>query len=219
MTQATGGLIIGMLLFLVAAGLTLIFGVLKVVNFTHGSFYMLGAYFALTIFQFTGSYTLTILGAGVATALVGLMFERLFISRVYGQNVLMQLLVCYGFVLIFDDVVKIVWGVEFKSMGMPPAFQVPPLFIAGGVVPPFYLFLIGVAFVIGLALWLLIDRTRLGKTIRAAAHQSEHGRRARHQYRLSLRLGVRARRTARGICRGARRAGALADAGYGILRF
>ena len=98
------------------------------------------------------------------------MFERLFISRVYGQNVLMQLLVCYGFVLIFDDVVKIVWGVEFKSMGMPPAFQMPPLFIAGGVVPPFYLFLIGAAFVIGLALWLIIDKTRLGKTIRAAAH-------------------------------------------------
>ena len=168
-TQSTGGLIIGMLLFLVAAGLTLIFGVLKVINFTHGSFYMLGAYFALTIFQLTGSYTLTILGAGAATAVVGLIFERLFISRVYGQNVLMQLLVCYGFVLIFDDAVKIVWGVEFKSMGMPPAFQMPPLFIAGGVVPPFYLFLIGAAFVIGLALWLVIDKTRLGKIIRAAA--------------------------------------------------
>ena len=168
-TQSTGGLIIGMLLFLVAAGLTLIFGVLKVINFTHGSFYMLGAYFALTIFQLTGSYTLTILGAGAATALVGLVFERLFISRVYGQNVLMQLLVCYGFVLIFDDLVKIIWGPEFKSMGMPSTFQVPPLFIAGGVVPPFYLFVVGMAFVIGLALWLLIDRTRLGKTIRAAA--------------------------------------------------
>ena len=168
-TQSTGGLIIGMLLFLVAAGLTLIFGVLKVINFTHGSFYMLGAYFALTIFQLTGSYTLTILGAGAATAVVGLIFEHLFISRVYGQNVLMQLLVCYGFVLIFDDAVKIVWGVEFKSMGMPPAFQMPPLFIAGGVVPPFYLFLIGAAFVIGLALWLVIDKTRLGKIIRAAA--------------------------------------------------
>ena len=168
-TQSTGGLIIGMLLFLVAAGLTLIFGVLKVINFTHGSFYMLGAYFALTIFQLTGSYTLTILGAGAATAVVGLIFERLFISRVYGQNVLMQLLVCYGFVLIFDDAVKIVWGVEFKSMGMPPAFQMPPLFIAGGVVPPFYLFLIGAAFVIGLALWLVMDKTRLGKIIRAAA--------------------------------------------------
>jgi branched-chain amino acid transport system permease protein len=168
-TQTTGALIIGMLLFLVAAGLTLIFGVLKVVNFTHGSFYMLGAYFALSIFQYTGSYTLTILGAGVATAIVGVIFERLFISRVYGQNVLMQLLVCYGFVLIFDDLVKIIWGVEFKSMGMPPAFAVPPLLIGGGVVPPFYLFVVGVALVIGLVLWLVIERTRLGKTVRAAA--------------------------------------------------
>jgi branched-chain amino acid transport system permease protein len=168
-TQSTGGLIIGMLLFLVAAGLTLIFGVLKVVNFAHGSFYMLGAYFALTIYQLTGSYTLTIFGAGAATALVGLIFERLLISRVYGQNVLMQLLVCYGFVLIFDDAVKILWGADFKSMGMPPAFQVPPLFIAGGVVPPFYLFVVGSAFLIGLVLWLGIDKTRLGKTIRAAA--------------------------------------------------
>jgi len=171
-TQATGGLIIGMLLFLVAAGLTLIFGVLRVINFAHGSFYMLGAYFALTIFQFTGSYTLTILGAGAATALVALVFERLFISRVYGQNVLLQLLLCYGFVLIFDDSVKIIWGPEFKSMGMPAAFRVPPLFIAGGVVPPFYLFLIGITISIGLTLWLVIDKTRLGKTIRAAANNA-----------------------------------------------
>ena len=66
-------------------------------------------------------------------------------SRVYGSDVLMQLLVCYAFVLIFDDVVRIVWGPEFQSMGMPTAFQVPPLFIAGGVVPPYYLLLIGVA--------------------------------------------------------------------------
>ena len=171
-TQATGGLIIGMLLFLVAAGLTLIFGVLRVINFAHGSFYMLGAYFALTIFQLTGSYTLTIFGAGVATALVGLVFERLFMSRVYGQNVLLQLLVCYGFVLIFDDSVKIIWGPEFKSMGMPAAFRVPPLFIAGGVVPPFYLFLVGITILIGLTLWLVIDKTRLGKTIRAAANNA-----------------------------------------------
>src|SRR5436190_974815 len=78
-------------------------------------------------------------------------------------------LVCYGFILIFDDLVKITWGPEFKSMGMPQTFQVPPLFIAGGLVPPFYLFVVGMAFIIGLALWLLIDRTRLGKTIRAAA--------------------------------------------------
>ena len=169
-TQATGGLIIGMLLFLVAAGLTLIFGVLKVINFTHGSFYMLGAYFALTIFKLTDSYAITVLGAALATGLVGLVFERLFISRVYGHNVLMQLLVCYGFILIFDDVVKIVWGPEFKSMGMPAIFQVPPLFIAGGVVPPFYLFLVIVTMAIGAALWFVIEKTRFGKTVRAAAH-------------------------------------------------
>jgi branched-chain amino acid transport system permease protein len=168
-TQVTGGLIIGMLLFLVAVGLTLIFGVLKVINFTHGSFYMLGAYFGLTIFRLTDSYLLTIIGAGLATALVALIFERFFISRVYRSNVLMQLLVCYGFILIFDDLVKLFWGAEFKSMGMPSAFRVPPYFIAGGVVPPFYLFLVAVTSAIALALWLVIEKTRLGKTIRAAA--------------------------------------------------
>lgn len=169
-TQVTSGLIIGMLLFLVAAGLTLIFGVLKVINFTHGAFYMLGAYFALTIFKLTGSYVITLFGAAFGTALVGLVFERLFISRVYGRNMLMQLLVCYGFILIFDDVVKIVWGAEFRSMGMPTIFQVPPIFIAGGVVPPFYLFLVGVTIVIGVVLWLVIERTRFGKVVRALAH-------------------------------------------------
>jgi len=171
-TQVTSGLIIGMLLFLVAAGLTLIFGVLKVINFTHGAFYMLGAYFALTIFKLTGSYVITLFGAAFGTALVGLVFERLFISRVYGRNMLMQLLVCYGFILIFDDVVKIVWGAEFRSMGMPTIFQVPPIFIAGGVVPPFYLFLVGVTIVIGVVLWLVIERTRFGKVVRALAHNA-----------------------------------------------
>lgn len=169
-TQVTSGLIIGMLLFLVAAGLTLIFGVLKVINFTHGAFYMLGAYFALTIFKLTGSYVITLFGAAFGTALVGLVFERLFMSRVYGRNMLMQLLVCYGFILIFDDLVKIVWGAEFRSMGMPTIFQVPPIFIAGGVVPPFYLFLVGVTIVIGVVLWLVIERTRFGKVVRALAH-------------------------------------------------
>lgn len=169
-TQVTSGLIIGMLLFLVAAGLTLIFGVLKVINFTHGAFYMLGAYFALTIFKLTDSYVITLFGAALGTALVGLIFERLFMSRVYGRNMLMQLLVCYGFILIFDDVVKIIWGAEFRSMGMPAIFQVPPIFVAGGVVPPFYLFLVGITIVIGVALWLVIERTRFGKVVRAAAH-------------------------------------------------
>ncbi len=82
----------------------------------------------------------------------------------------MQLLICYAIVLICDDLVKIVWGADFKAMGMPPAFQVPPLFIAGGVVPPFYLMLITVALAIGGGLGLTLALTRIGKIIRAAAH-------------------------------------------------
>jgi len=153
----------------VASGVTLIFGVLHVINFAHGSFYMLGAYFAYTAYQITGSYFLAAafgaLGAGVA----GVLFERLIISRVYGQNVLMQLLVCYAFILITDDLVKVFWGAEYLAMGIPPEFRLPPFRIAGGFVPPFYLFLVAVAVVIGIGSLLLVGRTRFGKIVRAAA--------------------------------------------------
>src|ERR1700754_4692158 len=168
-TQTTSGLIVGMLLFLVAAGLTLIFGVLKVVNFAHGTFYMLGGYVAYTTLGATDSFALAVLSGVLAMALFGVLFERALISRVYGSNVLMQLLVCYAVVLIFDDLVKIVWGPEFHAMGMPAAFQVPPLFIAGGVVPPFYAVLIGIAAMCAIVLALGLSMTRLGKTVRAAA--------------------------------------------------
>jgi branched-chain amino acid transport system permease protein len=168
-TQTTSGLIIGMLLFLVAAGLTLIFGVLKVVNFTHGSFYMLGAYLAFTVNGLTDSYFLSVLAAAAGVGLFALIFERFFMSKVYGSNVLMQLLVCYAFILILDDAVKIIWGPEFKSMGMATAFQKPPLFIAGGIVPVFYLFLIIVTLVISAILYLVITRTKFGTVVRAAA--------------------------------------------------
>ena len=168
-TQTTSGLIAGLLLFLVAAGLTLIFGVLKVVNFAHGTFYMLGGYVAYTVMQATGHYALAVVAAGLATAAFGVLFERALIARVYGQDVLMQLLVCYAVVLICDDLVKLVWGPDFLAMGMPPEFQVPPLFIAGGIVPPFYLLLIVVALLIAAGLALALERTRFGKTVTAAA--------------------------------------------------
>jgi branched-chain amino acid transport system permease protein len=168
-TQGTGGLISGMLLFLVAAGLSLIFGTLKVVNFMHGSLYMLGAYFAYTVYNLSGSYALAVVGAALGVGLFALVFERLFMSRVYGSDVLLQLLVCYGFILILDDVVKIVWGAEFLSMGMPAAFQRPPIIVAGGVLPVFYLFLIVVTLLVAAGLGYLIARTRVGKIVRAAA--------------------------------------------------
>ncbi len=168
-TQATGGLISGMLLFLVAAGLSLIFGTLKVTNFMHGSLYMLGAYFAYTLYGLSGNYAVAVVGAALGVAVFALIFERLFMSRVYGSDVLLQLLVCYGFILILDDVVKIVWGAEFLAMGMPETFQRPPLIVAGGVLPVFYLFLIVVTMMVAATLGLLITRTRFGKIVRAAA--------------------------------------------------
>ena len=160
----------GALLFLVAAGLTLIFGVLRVINFAHGSFYMLGAYIALSAYRFTDSYLLAALVAGVGVGLFSLIFERFFMRRVYNADVLLQLLVCYAFILILDDAVKIIWGHEFQSMGMPAAFQTPPLFIGGGIVPVFYVFMMGAAAVIGAILWYVLTRTRIGKIVRAAAH-------------------------------------------------
>ncbi len=168
-TQATGGLISGMLLFLVAAGLSLIFGTLKVTNFMHGSLYMLGAYFAYTLYNLSGNYAIAVVGSALGVGVFALLFERLFMSRVYGSDVLLQLLVCYGFILILDDVVKIVWGAEFLAMGMPELFQRPPVIIAGGVLPVFYLFLIGVSLLVAIALGWLIARTRFGKIVRAAA--------------------------------------------------
>ena len=168
-TQTSTGLIVGALLFLVAAGLTLIFGVLRVINFSHGAFYMLGAYIALSTYRATDSYILATLAAGLGVGLFGLLFERFFMRRVYQADVLMQLLVCYAFILILDDVVKIIWGAEFQSMGMPAAFQAPPFFIGGGIVPVFYVYLIAAAGLIALVLWYVLAKTRLGKIIRAAA--------------------------------------------------
>ena len=168
-TQLTSGMIIGMLLFLIASGVTLIFGVLNVINFAHGSLYMIGAYAAWTFYQLTGSYFVSALGAAVAVGVLGVLFERFLMSKVYGSNVLMQLLVCYAVVLISDDLIKIIWGPVSLSMGMPVEFRLPPLRFFGGVVPPFYIFMIVTAMAIGLLLWLVIARTRFGNIVRAAA--------------------------------------------------
>lgn len=169
-TQTSTALIIGALLFLVAAGLTLIFGVLGVVNFAHGAFYMLGAYIAITAYEVTGSFVAAVGAAGLGVAVFAVLFERLFMRRVYDSDVLMQLLVCYAFILILDDAVKLIWGAEFRSMGMPAVFQAPPMRFAGGVIPLYYVVLIAAAALIALALSLVLVKTRTGKIVRAAAH-------------------------------------------------
>lgn len=168
-TQSATGVIIGMLLFLVASGVTLIFGVLHVVNFAHGAFYMIGAYVAYSTYGVSGNYYLAVLAGMVVAAIIGVLFERLAISRVYKENLLMQLLVCYAFVLICDDAVKIIWGSEYLAMGIPDEFRVRPWRIAGGVVPPFYLFLAGSALAVAVLSLILIRYSRFGKVVRAAA--------------------------------------------------
>jgi len=147
----------------------MVYGILRLINFAHGDIYMLGAYFTLTVYGATDSFVLAVLAAAVGVALFGLLFERLIISRVYGSQVLMQLLVCYGVILILDDLVKIIWGPEFKSLGMPPAFQKPPILMGGGVVPVYYLFLIILTLIIAVLLGLAITKTRMGKIVRAVA--------------------------------------------------
>lgn len=168
-TQISTALIIGMLLFMVASGLSLIFGVLGVINFAHGAFYMAGAYFAFGVYQATSSFLLAFLAGAVGVGLVGVLFERFVMSRVYGRSILMQLLVCYATILIFDDLVKMLAGPEYKMMGMPEVFALAPIEFAGGFVPPYYVFMIVASLAIGAALWLAIEKTRLGKIVRALA--------------------------------------------------
>ena len=169
-SQAAGGLKIGMLLFLVASGLTLVFGVLGVINFAHGALYMLGAYFSWQVMSVTGHFGLSVILGALGVGIFGLLFERALISRVYNADLLVQILLCYSVVLILDDLVMIIWGDEFlSSVGVPEVFQVPPLFIFDAIIPPFHLAIIGMSFIVGIILWFIMTKTRFGRLVRAAA--------------------------------------------------
>ena len=170
LTQAAGGLKIGMLLFLVASGLTLVFGVLGVINFAHGALYMLGAYFSWQVMSITGHFGLSVILGALGVGIFGILFERILISRVYNAELLVQILLCYSVVLILDDLVMIIWGDEFLSgLGVPELFQVPPLFIFDAIIPPFHLAIITMSFIVGLILWFIMTKTRFGRLVRAAA--------------------------------------------------
>ena len=168
-TQVSTALIIGALLFLVASGLSLIFGVLGIINFAHGGFYMVGAYLAFTAYKLTGSFIVALLAGSLGAAVFGILFERLVIARVYGRDLLVQLLVCYALTLILDDGVKLIFGGEYLMMGMPEGFALPPLQVLGGYIPGYYVFMVGAALVAGLLLWFGINRTLIGKKVRALA--------------------------------------------------
>jgi branched-chain amino acid transport system permease protein len=166
--QLTSALITGLILFLVASGLSLIFGVMGVLNFAHGSLYMLGAYLSFSLLRFANFGVVTV-AAALGVAAIGLVLERVFIRRIYGAPLLYQLLLTYAFILVFDDLAKVVWGYDFVSIGVPDMFRRPPIFIGRAPVPAFYAFIIAAGVAVAIALWGLLTRTRFGKIIRAAA--------------------------------------------------
>jgi len=162
-----------MVLFLVASGLSLIFGVLGVLNFAHGSLYMLGAYFTYTLLTLQGNFGVSVILASMGVGVFGVVLERVFIKRIYASPLLYQLLLCYAFILILDDLAKLVWGYDFKSIGLPAAFRRPPVKIFGSFVPSYYIFIIVLGVIVALILWFFLSRSRFGKIIRATAHSSE----------------------------------------------
>ena len=167
------GLSSGMFIWLVASGLTLIFGVLGVLNFAHGSFYMLGAYFCFTVLRIPGSnFWLGLVLGPLFVCAVGFVVERFFLRRVYHLALPYQLLLTFAFVLIFDDLVKIVWGAGSLS---PPGLEIfgGSIPIAGRKFPVYNLFIIAVGPLVALGLWLLLERTWWGRIIRAASSDRE----------------------------------------------
>jgi len=169
--QTFNGLSYGALLFLLASGLSLIFGVMRIVNLAHGSYFMLGGYVGLTVALRSKSFALALLGGAVAIALIGMGMERFFLRRLRGQT-LGQVLMTVGFSLIFQDLALLIWGGDPYSIPVPPYLS-RTFLISGITFSAYRLFLIVVACVIGAALWVLLDRTRIGAVIRAAVDDAE----------------------------------------------
>ena len=165
-----------MFLFIVASGLTLIFGVLRILNFSHGSMYMLGAYMAWQITRWLGgapgSFWIAALGAAAAVGLLGALIERLLLRHLYRRPELYQLLFTYALVLVLGDVAKIIWGTQQLSVNRPPLLE-GSFQLFGATVVHYNLFVILIGPTIALLFWLLLNRTGIGRMIRAAAYDRE----------------------------------------------
>jgi len=172
--QAFNGISYGALLFLLASGLSLIFGVMRIVNLAHGSFFLLGGYVALTVIWTTGSWLLAIPAAALAVAAVGLLMERVFL-RPLGFDPLRQVLLTVGFAYLFQQAALDIWGGDNLDI-TPPAVLKGTAVVGGFYFPTYRIFMIGVAMAIGLMLWLMMEKTRMGAMIRATVDDSEMAR-------------------------------------------
>ena len=164
--QVLNGLVYGVLLFLMAAGLSLIFGLMNVVSLAHGSFFMLGAFVGLSIANWTGSFWLAMLLAPWPIMLLGVAMELLFLRPLYRRGHMDQVLLTFGFTFVFLDLVQTLWGRVVLRLPAPEALQ-GTVQIGLGVFSAYRLFLIGFGFAIALVLWLVLERSRIGAMVRA----------------------------------------------------
>jgi branched-chain amino acid transport system permease protein len=170
--QALNGISLGALLFLMASGFTLIFGLARVVNMAHGALYLLGGYFGLTVLRATGSFWLALLAGGAGIIVVSYFIER-YLLRGIGENHLAQVLLTVGVVYVIADIALFIWGGDSLSLP-PPAFARGPIDLPGGIVYPRYRFLLIVfSTFIGILLWLLYKKTQIGAIVRAGVDDRE----------------------------------------------
>ena len=174
--QFLGGLTTAMFLFLIASGLSLVFGVMRVLNFAHGSFYMLGAYLAWQGVQwltpFLESFWLAALFAALAVAVLGGLVERLLLRHMYGKEELYQLLLTYALVLILGDSAKAIWGTQQLSVSRPAMLD-GGIEMFGAVLPVYNLFIMLIGVAIAVVGWLILTRSSAGRMVRAAALDRE----------------------------------------------
>src|ERR1700732_4356902 len=171
--QLLNGVQLGLLLFLLAAGLTLVFGIMDLVNLAHGSFYMLGAYFAATFAALTGSFVLGAVLALVATFVVGMAVELIAVRKLYGRDHLDHVLGTFGLILFFNELVRLVWGPAGLNLPVPSWLRGAVELLPGVHYPAYRLAIIGVALAVALLLYVVVMRTRVGMLIRAGASNRE----------------------------------------------
>jgi branched-chain amino acid transport system permease protein len=166
--QALNGIQLGVLLFLMAAGLTLVLGIMNFVNLAHGSLYMMGAYFAATLYAWSGSFMLAAAGAVLGTLVLGILVERIALVTLYTRDHLDQVLATFGLILFFNEVTRMVWGSQPYAMSAPEAL-VGTIDLFGVPYPAYRFLIILVGLFVAAGVWFLIHKTRIGMLIRAGA--------------------------------------------------
>lgn len=167
------GLQFGLMLFLLAAGLTLVFGIMDLINLAHGSLYMAGAYFAATFTVMSGSFWIGLAGALLAAAVLGAVLELTVIRRLYGRDHLAQVLATFALILIFNEGARMIWGSQPLTLSAPPALSKPVELLPDFFYSSYRLFIIGAGIAVAALLYFVVVKTRIGMLVRAGASNRE----------------------------------------------